>query len=103
MDNFYDFYLSQHQNGWNRVLHFLGTSLSIFFLILTFLQLEVLWLGAALLSGYLFAWVGHFFIEKNRPATFKYPLASLASDFRLYYELLSRQRKFFESHQGSSS
>ena len=49
---------------------------------------------AALVCGYGFAWVGHFFFEKNRPATFKYPLWSLRGDFRLFFETVSGKRKF---------
>jgi hypothetical protein len=43
---------------------------------------------AALLSGYAFAWVGHFFFEKNRPATFKYPFYSFAGDWVMYKDIL---------------
>jgi hypothetical protein len=45
-------------------------------------------------AGYGFAWVGHFFFEKNKPATFQYPLYSLLSDFGLYFELLLGREKF---------
>jgi len=38
--------------------------------------------------GYAFAWVGHFFVEGNRPATFQYPLYSLAGDFRMFADML---------------
>lgn len=44
--------------------------------------------------GYGFAWVGHFFFEKNRPATFIYPIYSLAGDFKMWYEIASQQRRF---------
>jgi hypothetical protein len=49
---------------------------------------------AAPLVGYGFAWVGHFVFEKNRPATFKYPLYSLAGDFRLWFEVAAGKRPF---------
>ena len=52
------------------------------------------WLLAMPLVGYGFAWMGHFFFEKNRPATFKYPLWSLMGDFRLFFETVSGKRKF---------
>lgn len=52
--------------------------------------------GKILLGGivtaYAFAWVGHFFVEKNRPATFRYPLWSLAGDLKLWWEVVSGQR-----------
>ena len=44
--------------------------------------------------GYGFAWVGHVFFEKNRPATFKYPLWSLMGDFRLFFETVSGRRRW---------
>ena len=52
------------------------------------------WLLAALLCGYGFAWVGHFFFEKNRPATFQYPLWSLMGDWRMFWETVTGKRRF---------
>ena len=52
------------------------------------------WLLAMPLVGYGFAWVGHFFFEKNRPATFRYPLWSLMGDWRMFWETVSGQRRF---------
>lgn len=56
---------------------------------------EKTWIAFAPLSGYGFAWVGHFVFEKNRPATFKYPLYSLRGDFVMYWELLTGKISFF--------
>jgi len=81
---FWPFYLSQHSEPGTRALHFTGTTLSILFLAaatVTGRPWLFLW---AVVSGYLFAWIGHFFVEKNRPATFQYPLWSLAGDFKMY-------------------
>jgi len=87
VDAFYPFYLSQHKVRWNRRMHFIGTSLVLL------LAAEALaagdWrpLAALPLAGYGFAWAGHFFFEKNRPATFQYPLYSLVCDFRMYADI----------------
>ena len=74
-------------------MHFIGTSIGIFFLIQFFLSLNFIYIFFALLSGYAFAWVGHFFIEKNKPATFKYPLYSFAGDHKMYLEILQGKHK----------
>lgn len=86
--SFYPFYLSQHSNPVSRKLHYLGTSLVIALLIAVVIMGQ--WQGLVVLPvlGYLFAWVGHFFFEKNRPATFTYPLYSLMADFRMLFEAL---------------
>jgi len=87
--SFYPFYLSQHSNPVSRKLHYLGTSLVIALLIAVVIMGQ--WQGLVVLPvlGYLFAWVGHFFFEKNRPATFTYPLYSLMADFRMLFEALT--------------
>ncbi len=95
-EEFYPFYLSQHSNLTCRRLHVIGTSLAILQLI------RCLLIGFTLVQfllvfviGYGFAWVGHFVFEKNRPATFKYPLFSLQGDFKLLYETYTGKRKFW--------
>ena len=84
---FYPFYLGEHADRACRRLHFAGTSLVIATAAVALAsgQLALLWLLPLL--GYGFAWVGHFFFEKNRPATFKYPLYSLMGDFVMYKDI----------------
>lgn len=82
---FWPFYLSQHAGRNTRILHYVGTAIAILFL-LWFLVTGSFWyLLLAVVSGYFFAWIGHFWLEKNRPATFTYPLWSLYSDFRMFF------------------
>ena len=93
-DEFYPFYLQEHRNVVSRRLHFIGSWGVLALLGLALFTGNAWWLLGALLCGYGFAWVGHFFFEKNRPATFKYPLWSLMGDFRLFFETVSGRRKF---------
>jgi hypothetical protein len=90
---FYPFYLSEHQNSVSRRLHVIGTTLVIVALVLGALANSRFFIAAPLI-GYGFAWVGHFFFEKNRPATFRYPLYSLMGDFRLWGEVVTGRRGF---------
>ena len=90
-EDFYQFYLSQHQNRTCRRLHFVGTIIAMIFLVSSILTQKWILLIGALFGGYGPAWIGHFFFEKNRPATFKYPLKSFMSDFRMFYEILTRK------------
>ena len=87
-NEFYQFYLTEHKNKTCRVLHFTGTFL-VFVLafMAVYLSESVLWFFVPVL-GYGFAWVGHFFFEKNKPATFSYPLWSLLSDFKMFFDIL---------------
>lgn len=91
---FYPFYLTEHVNPVSRRLHIVGTGLVIAWVIAALVTLNPWLLLAGLMTGYGFAWVGHFFFEKNTPATFKYPLWSLMGDFRLFFETVSGKRKW---------
>ena len=93
--DFYPYYISEHDHKYTKLMHFIGTSISIYFLIKFILSLNFLFILYALLSGYGFAWVGHFFIEKNKPATFKYPFYSLIGDYKMYLEILQGNLKIF--------
>ncbi len=91
---FYPFYLTGHVNPMSRRLHVVGTTLVVLCLVAAVAALDWRWLLAAPLIGYGFAWVGHFFFEKNKPATFKYPGFSLMGDFRLWFETITGKRRW---------
>jgi hypothetical protein len=83
--DFWPYYLQEHAKPETRLIHFLGTGAAIAALILA-LATRTWWLLAAVpVAGYAPAWFAHFFVEHNRPATFTYPLWSLASDFRMFF------------------
>jgi hypothetical protein len=94
LKEFYPYYLTEHQNPTSRVLHFIGTGLVLVVLGTAIAMEQYIWLAAIPVIGYGFAWVGHFFFEKNKPATFTYPFYSLASDFLLFFDLLRGKEKF---------
>jgi hypothetical protein len=85
--DFYPFYLREHSDRRNRRLHFIGSTLVLVCLWQLFSTGRPLWIVNGLLCGYGFAWIGHFFFEKNRPATFKYPLYSLMGDWLMYADI----------------
>ena len=94
---FYTFYLTEHQNKTSRILHFIGTFL-VFVIIGIAIYNNWSWKWFLVpVVGYGFAWVGHAFFEKNKPATFKYPFWSLISDFKLFFEIISGKRTFDSS------
>ena len=84
LKEFYPFYLTEHKNSTSRTLHFIGTAL-VFLLLIggVFTEHKVLF-AVIPFAGYGFAWTGHAFFERNKPATFKYPFYSLASDFIMF-------------------
>ena len=85
---FYDFYLDEHQNIACRRLHFAGSSFGLIGLAKSVKDRSAKPLLKGIAAGYACAWVGHFFFEKNKPASFKFPLKSFASDFRMYGDVL---------------
>lgn len=86
---FYPYYLNEHTKTGTRITHFIGTS--AFFAFLVYAAFSGWWWGmaAGVVAAYGMAWIGHFFIERNKPATFKYPLWSLMGDFKLYFAILA--------------
>ena len=91
---FYPFYLQEHSNRTCRRLHFVGTSLSLLFLIGLVVTGHIWYLVAAFVSGYGFAWIGHFAFEKNRPASFKRPLFSFRGDWVMWRDMLTGKIAF---------
>jgi hypothetical protein len=91
---FYPFYMSEHANRTSRRLHVVGTTLGLALACVAIVTREWWLILAALVSGYAFAWVGHFFFERNRPATFRYPLYSLLGDLRLWWETVTLKVRF---------
>jgi hypothetical protein len=92
--SFYPFYLSEHTHRTSRRLHVVGTTIALSLLLAAGLT-RVWWLALiALVAGYGLAWIGHFFFERNRPATFKYPVWSLMGDLRLWWETMSGRARF---------
>ena len=93
-NEFYQFYLTEHSNPISRKLHFIGTLLVFLFLFMAIISgWDWQWVFIPIV-GYGFAWIGHAFFEKNKPATFKYPFWSLLSDFRLFFEILFKKKNF---------
>ena len=92
--DFYPFYLSEHANRTCRRLHFVGTSIGVACLVLAFVTLNFWWLFVGLIAGYAFAWVGHYFFEHNRPATFTYPFYSFLGDWAMWSDILRGRIKF---------
>ncbi len=92
--DFYPFYLGEHRNAACRRLHVIGSALVLVALV-TAIAARSPWLLLLMpLIGYGFAWIGHFAFEKNRLATFTYPLWSLMGDWVMFAEVVTRRRPF---------
>jgi hypothetical protein len=91
---FYPFYLKEHSDRICRRSHFIGSSAGLAFIAIAAITGHGWWLLAALVAGYGGAWVGHFYFEKNRPASFKYPLWSFCGDWLMYRDMLLGRLSF---------
>ena len=92
--DFYPFYLTEHSRSGTRRLHFAGTTLVLLTLVYALASRRWVLLAMLPVFGYGFAWAGHFFVERNRPATFQYPVYSLAGDFRMFADMLRGRVSF---------
>ncbi|TAL55154.1 DUF962 domain-containing protein [Pandoraea sp.] len=84
---FYPYYLSEHRNRTCRRLHFAGSLGALALLAAFAVTADPWWLLGVPVCGYAFAWVGHFFFEKNRPATFRHPWYSLIGDWAMFRDI----------------
>ena len=86
---FYPVYLAEHRNRTCRRLHFAGTSVGLALLVMAFAT-GAWWLVlVGFVQGYAFAWLGHFFFERNKPATFRHPWLSLLGDWRMWWDIVN--------------
>ena len=86
-EEFLPFYFSQHKSRINKKLHFVGTTGALLCFIIFFITFNFYFFISAFIFGYGCAWIGHFFIEKNKPATFKFPFYSFIGDFVMAKEV----------------
>jgi hypothetical protein len=86
---FWPFYLGEHSLPATRTMHVVGSWIALGNLLAAAVMLRPWYLLGAVLSGYAFAWVSHLFVEKNRPATFTYPLWSVAADWKMWAFILT--------------
>ncbi|HQV22722.1 MAG TPA: DUF962 domain-containing protein [Agitococcus sp.] len=93
-EEFYPFYLSQHQNKLCRRLHFVGSTLGLVGLGAAIVTGKKRYIAAGIVAGYGCAWVGHFFFEHNKPATFKYPVYSFMGDWVMFKDMLIGKIEF---------
>lgn len=82
-EEFWPYYVGEHSKPITRQLHFVGTHLGLLNLVAAIVFLQPLYVLSGLVCGYGFAWVAHFFLEKNKPATFTYPAWSFRGDFKM--------------------
>ncbi len=98
---FWDFYVAEHSLPLTRALHFAGTTLGLALLIFFIVRGQWYFFPLFFVVGYAFAWFAHFVVEKNKPASFKYPFWSFISDFKMIgYMLIGRMGAEVERVRG---
>ena len=96
--DFYRFYLTEHRNINSRRLHVVGSSIGLFFLTKALSKRKLRYAGYGLAAGYTCAWAGHFMFEKNKPASFKQPLYSFISDWRMFSDVIRGRLSLIDRH-----
>src|SRR5262245_1838774 len=93
-DELWPYYVREHSPFGCRLLHFIGSTIGIICLVSTIVMANLLFIPLGIVLGYAFAWIGHFFIEHNKPATFQYPFWSFLADWKMWRIMLrGRMRK----------
>ena len=86
---FWDFYVSEHSLPLTRLLHFVGTTTGIALALFFVIRGQWYFVPSFFVVGYGFAWFAHFVVEKNKPASFRFPLWSFISDFKMMFYMLT--------------
>ena len=86
---FWDFYVAEHSLPMTRALHLIGTLLGVALLIFFIVRGQWYFFPVFFVVGYAFAWFAHFVVEKNKPASFRFPLWSFISDFKMIALMLT--------------
>lgn len=84
---FWPFYVRAHSRPGTRWLHFIGNTNLFIWLFLAVLNRSIAIFAGGVVSSYAFAWIGHFFVERNIPATFRFPLKAGICDMVMYYKM----------------
>jgi hypothetical protein len=87
-EEFWPYYVKQHSKKGTRMFHFYGTTAGLALVVGGVLLRKKWMLAAGPVVGYLSSWTGHFFVEKNVPATFKNPLWSFRADWVMWKKIL---------------
>ena len=87
-EEFWPYYVREHSVLGCRALHFIGSTLGLICLVTTLATGNPWFIPLGLLLGYGFAWIGHFFFQRNKPATFQYPLWSFRADWKMWALML---------------
>ena len=88
LDEFWPYYVREHSKPLTRQLHFIGNTNLVIWMVVAASKRSLKYTLFGIFSSYVFAWVGHFLIERNRPATFKYPILSALGDMLMYQKML---------------
>lgn len=86
-EEFWPYYVAEHSQPLTRKLHFWGTNNLFFWLALALIRRSLKLAFFAVVSSYAYAWIGHFVVERNRPATLDYPVLSALGDLQMYFKM----------------